>query len=92
MLTGLPDETDQPSFAEVFASAGGEEGASPLVLWTVAQMAQIAPWAMGAASEWEEAADRLFARARALHPQLTAADFAGLGSAGDYFQHIFQLA
>jgi hypothetical protein len=28
----------------MFESAGGEAGASPLVLWAVGQMAEVAPW------------------------------------------------
>lgn len=90
-LTGLPLEYAGPSFEEVFESAGGAVGASPLVLWTVAQMASSYPDAVSWEDEqrWAAAAHDLFQQARQLKPELTVADFVGLGAAGDYFQHIF---
>jgi hypothetical protein len=90
-LTGLPVELTEPNFEEVFESAGGEAGAPPLILWTVAQMAHSHPYAVGDEARWESAAGRLFERALQLKPELTAEDFAGMGAAGDYFRHIFGL-
>jgi RHS repeat-associated protein len=87
-LTGLPAEYAGPSFEEVFESAGGEAGASPLVLWAVGQMAHLSPWAVGDESAWREAAGRLLDRARQLRPDISAVDFAGMGTAGDYFGHL----
>jgi hypothetical protein len=87
-LTGLPMHYSGPSFEEVFESAGGEERASPLVLWAVGQMAEVAPWAIGEEEYWRKAARRLLDRARQLKPHFTASDFVGLGTAGDYLQHL----
>jgi hypothetical protein len=87
-LTGLSTEPTHPSFEDVFESAGGEAGASPQVLWIVARMAEIFPWAVGEEAVWKAAADRLSERVRPLKPGLSAADRADWGAAGDYFRSI----
>jgi hypothetical protein len=87
-LTGLPVEYAGPSFEGVFESAGGEAAASPLVLWAVGKMAEVAPWAIGREDEWRETGSRLLDRARQSSPGIAAKAFEGMGAAGDYLRHL----
>ena len=87
-LTGLPVEYAGPSFESVFESVGGEESTSPLILWAVGKMAEVAPWAIGEEDKWQTAATRLFDRAKILMPEIAVSDLAELGTAGDYLEHL----
>jgi len=94
-LTGLDEVVGAPSFNSVFEQAGGEEGASPLVLFALSVMIDVYPNAVSD-DENDEAAlaersKRLREKALRERPDLSAGLFAEQGgAAGDYFQHIMK--
>ena len=84
-FTGLKD-VNRTRINELFQRLGGEFSTDPEVLFVIATMCQIAPWALGEEPYWRGIGDRFRLRLRErLQSGLSRLTFARRGAYGYYF-------